>query len=150
MTSNTKKKTYKDVDKSSLKSLSNPGSGAYEIKISAPEFTFLGKYEQPDFARIYLTIYPKDKVVELKSLKEYFHSFRDIVISYERLINIVYDQLVDVYDPERLRVVMEFYPRGGISSRLSIDSDWAVRGGEEKYWKHTQEDWVFNHETHTI
>ncbi len=139
MTTKSKKKTYKDVDKSALKPLPNPGEGAYEIRISAPEFTFLGKYE-----------HPKNKVVELKSLKEYFHSFRDVVISYERLINIVYDQLVEVYDPERLRVVMEFYPRGGISSRLSIDSDWAVRGGDEKYWKHTQEDWVFNHETHTI
>jgi 7-cyano-7-deazaguanine reductase len=24
-------------------------------------------------------------------------------------------------------------PRGRISSRLTIDSDWSVRGGEEKY-----------------
>ena len=144
------KLTYKNVEKSILKSLPNPGKDAYEIKISAPEFTFLGKYEQPDFARIYMTIYPKNKIVELKSLKQYFHSFRDIVISYERLINIVYDDLVDVYNPERLRVVMEFYPRGGIASRLCIDSDWAIRGGDEKYWKHTQEDWVFNHEAHTI
>ena len=45
---------------------------------------------------------------------------------------------------------MEFYPRGGIASRLCIDSDWEIRGGEEKYWKHTQEDWSFKHESHTI
>ena len=142
--------TYKDIDRSMLKALPNPGNDAYEIKISAPEFTFLGKYQQPDFARIYMTIYPKNHIIELKSLKHYFQSFRDIIVSYERLINIVYDDLVDVYSPERLRVVMEFYPRGGIASRLCIDSDWEIRGGEEKYWKHTQEDWSFKHESHTI
>ena len=38
------KLTYKDIDKSILKALPNPGNDAYEIKISAPEFTFLGKY----------------------------------------------------------------------------------------------------------
>ena len=56
--------TYKDIDKSMLKALPNPGNDAYEIKISAPEFTFLGKYQQPDFARIYMTIYPKNHIIE--------------------------------------------------------------------------------------
>jgi 7-cyano-7-deazaguanine reductase len=45
---------------------------------------------------------------------------------------------MEVYDPERLRIVMNCNPRGGISSRLTIDSDWATRGGEEKFkdWLH--------------
>jgi 7-cyano-7-deazaguanine reductase len=28
---------------------------------------------------------------------------------------------------------MDFNPRGGLSSKLSIDSDWEIRGGEEKF-----------------
>ena len=34
-------------------------------------------------------------------------------------------------------------PRGGISSKLTIDSDWAARGGDEKYkdWVGTQDTW---------
>jgi 7-cyano-7-deazaguanine reductase len=48
-----------------------------------------------------------------------------------------------VYDPERLRVVMVFNARGGISSKLTIDSDWKIKGGEEKYvdWAAQKEEW---------
>jgi 7-cyano-7-deazaguanine reductase len=131
-------KLYKDIDKSILKSIPNPSKEAYEIKIKIPEFTFLGVQEQPDFANVYLTFYPKNKIIELKSLKMYAFHLRDIIVSYERLINIFYDHLMEVYDPERLRIVMNCNPRGGISSKLTIDSDWAARGGDEKFkdWLH--------------
>jgi len=84
----------------------------YEIKIKNPEVTFLGVRGQPDFANMYITIYPKDKVIELKSMKEYFYQFRDKVLSYERLINVVFDDMMNVYEPDRLRIVMTFNPRG--------------------------------------
>lgn len=130
-------KLYKDIDMSLLKAIPNPSKEAYEIKIKIPEFTFLGVKEQPDFANVYLTFYPNDKIIELKSLKQYVFQLRDIVVSYERLINIFYDHMMQVYKPDRLRMVMNCNPRGGISSRLTIDSDWSARGGEEKY-----RDWV--------
>jgi 7-cyano-7-deazaguanine reductase len=131
-------KLHQAIDKSILKAIPNPTKEAYEIKIKIPEFTFLGVQEQPDFANVYLTFYPKGNVIELKSLKQYAFHLRDIVVSYERLINVFYDHLMEVYDPERLRIVMNCNPRGGISSRLTIDSDWATRGGEEKFkdWLH--------------
>jgi len=130
-------KTYEAIDKNLLVALPNPTDQAYEIDIKIPEFTFLGVQEQPDFATIYLTFYPKKKIIELKALKHYVYQLRDIVVSYERLINIFYDHLMEVYQPERLRIVMNCNPRGGISSRLTIDSDWKDRGGDEKY-----RDWV--------
>ena len=126
-------KLYDAIDKSILKSLPNPAEGAYEIKIKIPEFTFLGVCKQPDFATVYLTFYPKNRIVELKSLKEYSFQLRNIVVSYERLINIFYNHLIETYDPERLRMVMVCNPRGGISSKLTIDSDWTARGGKERY-----------------
>ena len=55
---------YDKIDKKILKSLPNPSNGAYEIKIKIPEFTFLGVSKQPDFATMYLTFYPKDKIIE--------------------------------------------------------------------------------------
>ena len=130
-------KLYKEIDKTILKSIPNPTNEAYEIKIKIPEFTFLGVKEQPDFATVYLTMYPSNKIIELKSLKLYSFHLRDIVVSYERLINIFYDHLMDVYEPKRLRISMVCNPRGGISSKLAIDSDWAVRGGKEEF-----KDWV--------
>jgi len=119
-----KVKTYESIDGSLLVSLPNPATEAYEIKIKVPEFTFLGVQEQPDFATIYLTFYPNKKIIELKALKHYVYQLRNIVVSYERLINIVYDHLMETYEPARLRLVMNFNPRGGISSRCAIDSDW--------------------------
>ena len=131
------KKTFKDIDPDILVAIPNPEKKAYEIKIKIPEFTFLGVHKQPDFARVFLTFYPKNKIIELKSLKEYVYQLRDLIVSYERLINVFYDHLMEVYDPERLRIVMVCNPRGGISSKLTIDSDWEARGGNESFsdWK---------------
>jgi len=138
-------KTYNDIDKNILKALPNPTSEAYEIKIKIPEFTFLGVKEQPDFAKVFIAFYPKKHIIELRSLKQYIYQLRNIVISYERLINIIYDHLMEVYNPDRLRIVMICNPRGGISSKLTIDSDWKVRGGEEKY-----KDWLMPDDFWTV
>ena len=125
-----------------LKSIPNPSKDAYEIKMKIPEFTFEGVRSQPDFASVYLTFYPDSKVIELKSLKEYFFAFRNQIFSYERVINVIYDDLKKTYDPARIRIVMICNPRGGISSKLTIDSDWKARGGQEKFkdWQ-PQEQW---------
>ncbi len=136
-------KTYESIDGSLLVSLPNPAVEAYEIKIKVPEFTFLGVQKQPDFATIYLTFYPNKKIIELKSLKHYVYQLRNIVVSYERLINIVYDHLMETYEPARLRLVMNFNPRGGISSKCAIDSDWKIRGGQDIYqsWGEDNDTW---------
>lgn len=138
-------KTYKDIDKTVLKALPNPTAEAYEIKIKIPEFTFLGVSDQPDFAVVYITFYPKKTIIELKSLKIYVYQLREITVSYERLINIIYDHLMEVYNPDRLRITMICNPRGGISSKLTVDSDWGVRGGEERY-----RDWVGLEDTWSV
>lgn len=134
---------YTEIDKTILKSLPNPSDQKYEMKIKVPEFTFLGVHNQPDFAKIFIVFYPKDKIIELKSYKLYIQSLRDIIVSYERLINIMYDHMMEVYDPDRLRLTVICNPRGGISSKLVIDSDWKDRGGEEKYkdYPETQDEW---------
>ena len=130
-------------DKNILKSIRNPSKEAYEIKLKAPEITFEGVRGQPDFAMLYITFYPNDKVIELKSLKEYFYQFRSKIYSYERLINVIFDDMMHVYEPARLRLVMICNARGGISSKLTVDSDWAARGGDENYkdWTGQQEEW---------
>ena len=131
------KKRDWNKNRSILNSISNPSGDAYEIKMKIPELTFEGVKGQPDFAHLYITFYPSTKVIELKSLKEYFFAFRSQVYSYERIINVIYDDLMSVYEPSRLRLVMTCNPRGGISSKLTVDSDWAVRGGKDRF-----KDWV--------
>ena len=139
---NTKKKLYSDIDSSVLKSISNPEKvKPYEVKIKQPEVTFLGVYNQPDFATLYILMYPNGRIVELKSLKEYLQQYSDVVISYERLINQLYEHFQEKYTPQRLRLVLDCNPRGGISSRLTIDNDWEALGGEEKYKEWREDTW---------
>ncbi|RME23892.1 MAG: 7-cyano-7-deazaguanine reductase [Deltaproteobacteria bacterium] len=122
-----------------LQRIPNPTSEAYEQKILIPEFTFVGVKSQPDFGEMLLTFYPDKWTIELKSLKVYKDAFRDSVVSYERLCNVVYEDLMAVYEPIRLRCMMIMRPRGGISSCLTIDSDWKIRGGKEMF-----NDWAGN------
>ena len=126
-----------------LKAIPNPSGEAYEIKMKIPELTFEGVRSQPDFANLYITFYPGKKVIELKSLKEYFFAFRSQIYSYERIINVIYDDMMAAYEPTRLRLVMTCNPRGGISSKLTVDSDWGVRGGNDQFmdWVGQKEEW---------
>lgn len=136
------KKLYSDIDSSMLKSIPNPEKvKPYEVKIKQPEVTFLGVYNQPDFATLYILMYPNGRIIELKSLKLYLQQYRDVVISYERMINQLYDHMKEVYTPERLRLVLDCNPRGGLSSRLTIDSDWGALGGEDKYKNWREDTW---------
>lgn len=137
------KKFWKSAIKDPLKFLPNPNNSAYENRIKGTEMTFLGVDEQPDFGIVYIDFYADKKVIELKSLKKYFYQFRNIIISYERLINVVYDHLKEVYEPYRLRITMEFNIRGGFYSKLTIDSDWKIKGGKEEFndWKNQKDTW---------
>lgn len=105
-----------------LKGLKNPSAKTYKIVIKNPEVTFLGANDQPDFARVKIIFFPGEKIIELKSLKLYFFAFRNRLLSYERFINVLYEDLYDVYSPVRLKVIAKFRPRGGIESTLIIDS----------------------------
>src|SRR5262245_14510053 len=72
---------FEDINPGILKALPNPG-GALELKHKAPEVTFLGAHDQPDFGTLYVTFYPSENVIELKSLKEYLYQWRNTTVSY--------------------------------------------------------------------
>jgi 7-cyano-7-deazaguanine reductase len=116
-----------------LRRLPNPSKDGYEQKILIPELTFVGTANQPDFGEVLITFYPGEWTIELKSLKQYKDAFRDTMASYERLANVMFEDLQVVYAPQRLRLMMRLRPRGGISSCLTIDSDWRIRGGREEF-----------------
>lgn len=129
------KKLWDTIDGSLLKGLPNAARG-YEQKVSIPEFTFLGVKNQPDFGVISIWFYGNDKTIELKSLKEYLFQYRDTIISYERCLDVFYKHMMTAYIPDRLRIEIEFRPRGGISSKLTVDSDWGHLGGTDQLWQH--------------
>jgi len=128
-------KTYKEVDPTILRAMESPTEKAYELRHFSPELTFFGRQGQADFAKILIIFYPAKTTIELKSLKEYLGQYRDVVISYERLINLIYDHIYDKFKPVRLRIELWFRPRGGVSTHAVVDSDWEARGGKGQFWR---------------
>ncbi len=91
----------------------------YEIEIIIPEYTAIcPKTGLPDFGTIYINYVPDRWCLELKSLKEYFNSYRDMGIFYENAVNRMLRDLVDACKPVSMKVRGEFTPRGGIQSRV--------------------------------
>ena len=131
-------KLYDSIE-NTLKSLPNAANG-YEQQVDIPEFTFLGVKNQPDFGHIRIWFHGKDKTIELKSLKDYLLQYRETVISYERATDVLYKHLMEAYDPFRLRLEIKFRPRGGISSKMVVDSDWKHLGGSDKLWQHHKDE----------
>ena len=85
------------------------------------------KTGQPDFGTIIITYVPAATCIELKSLKLYLFEFRNRGIFYEHAINTILDDLVAACQPRRMRVVGQFTPRGGISTRVSATHEATAR-----------------------
>lgn len=96
----------------------------YEINISFPEFTCLcPRSGYPDFAAIKIKYIPDKKIVELKSLKLFLNSFRDIYISHEGVTNKIYSELEKKLKPRFLEVIGDFNPRGNVKTIVRVSSD---------------------------
>ena len=88
----------------------------YFVKFNCPEFTSLCPITgQPDFATIYISYVPDQKLVESKSLKLDLFSFRNHGDFHEDCINIIMNDLVRLLDPKYIEVWGKFLPRGGLS-----------------------------------
>ena len=91
----------------------------YEIEIVIPEYTAIcPKTGLPDFGTICVNYVPDQWCLELKSLKEYMNSYRNLGIFYENAVNRILRDLVAACKPISMRVRGDFTPRGGIQSRV--------------------------------
>ena len=101
-----------------LETFENPEkSRRYEIEFTCPEWTALcPRSGFPDFGTISIKYEPKEKCVELKSLKLYLNSYRDIRIFHEGAVNRILSDLVSVCQPWKMEVVGDFNVRGNIKT----------------------------------
>lgn len=89
----------------------------YTIFFEIPEFTAVcPKTGLPDFGTIRITYSPSDKLIELKSLKEYFFFFRNIGIFHENVVNKVLEDFVKACNPKFVKVEGDYNLRGGIKT----------------------------------
>lgn len=87
----------------------------YLVSLQIPEFTAIcPKTSLPDFGTIYLDYKPSQVCLELKSLKEYFLTYRNLGIFHENVVNKVCDDLVQACSPRYLKVRAVYNSRGGI------------------------------------
>ena len=71
----------------------------------------------PDFAQLAIKYVPEHRLVELKSLKYYLTSYRNVGILQEHAINRILNDLVKLLDPVSMVVEADFKERGGIKTR---------------------------------
>mgnify|MGYP002066381918 CR=1 FL=1 len=96
----------------------------YDIEIVCPEFTSVcPKTGQPDFGTLTVRYLPSDGCIELKSLKYYLTSFRNVGIYQEHAANRVLEDLVGCCAPRWMEIETRWRGRGGIRSIIKARHD---------------------------
>lgn len=92
-----------------------------ELEIETEEFTSVCPWSGlPDFGKVTITYVPNEKCIELKSLKLYMHSYRNVGMYYEHISNKLLEDLVAACDPLEMTLVGEFNVRGGFKSIAKV------------------------------
>lgn len=91
------------------------------INMDYPEFSAVCPFSGlPDIATVKVSYMPSDKIVELKSLKYYYISFRNVGIYQENMTNRIYQDLKKVLEPKHLYIKTIYNIRGGIETVCEI------------------------------
>ncbi|NWG26380.1 MAG: NADPH-dependent 7-cyano-7-deazaguanine reductase QueF [Pseudorhodoplanes sp.] len=109
-------------DEAKLDRVPNPHPDTdYVARFTMPEFTCLCPITgQPDFAHLVLDYVPDRFLIESKSLKLYFNSFRNCGAFHEDCTVRIGKTLAALLKPRWLRIGGYWYPRGG----MPIDVFW--------------------------
>jgi 7-cyano-7-deazaguanine reductase len=99
-----------------------PYKGADQIiHLDYPEFSAVCPFSGlPDIASVHISYVPSDRIVELKSLKYYYISFRNVGIYQEDMTNRVYADLKSLLKPKKLYIKTIYNIRGGIEAACEI------------------------------
>jgi 7-cyano-7-deazaguanine reductase len=113
-----------------LQVFANPAPNRdYAIQFQVPEFTCNCPLTgQPDFAHFTIDMVADQLCVELKSLKLYFWSYRNLGAFHEKVTNDILDDIVRATAPRFVRITAKWYVRGGIYTNV-------VAEHRKKGWK---------------
>jgi len=88
-----------------------------EINFTSTEFTAICPFSDfPDFATLHIMYVPNKRCIELKSLKLYINSFREVKIFHEHVVNKIREDFVAVCDPMEFSIEGDFNVRGNIKT----------------------------------
>ncbi|HOP28739.1 MAG TPA: preQ(1) synthase [Spirochaetota bacterium] len=113
----------KSIHSEFLESIDYTGN-PQKIKYETDEFSAVCPFSGlPDIAKIEIDYIPDKKIVELKSLKYYFMSYRNVGIYQEAVTDRIYKDLHRILSPKYLSVKTVYNVRGGILATCVMDSD---------------------------
>jgi len=96
------------------------------IDIETNEFTAVCPYSGlPDFGTVTVHYIPRKYLIELRSLKYYLLSYRNVGIYQEHAANRILNDLVARCKPKWMQVVVDYNIRGGIHTVASVE--WGKR-----------------------
>jgi 7-cyano-7-deazaguanine reductase len=91
------------------------------VDISTDEFSAVCPFSGlPDYGTLTVRYLPSDACIELKSLKYYLTSFRNVGIYQEHAANRILDDLVAACEPRWMEVVLDYRLRGGIHTVVTV------------------------------
>ena len=91
-----------------------------EVAIDTDEFTAVCPWTGlPDLGTLTITYVPGRSCIELKSLKYYLMSYRNVGIVQEHAANRVLNDLVASCEPVRMTVTLDYKVRGGLHTSVT-------------------------------
>ena len=95
----------------------NYAGSATEVVYETEEFTCVCPWTGlPDFGTLTIRYVPNKSLIELKSLKYYLTSYRNVGIIQEHAVNRILKDLVKLVKPLSMTIEAEYRERGGIKS----------------------------------
>lgn len=92
-----------------------------EVVIATDEWSCVCPFSGlPDFGTLTIRYVPADTCLELKALKYYLTSFRNVGIYQEHAANRVLGDLVAACAPRRMEVTLDYRLRGGIHTVVTV------------------------------
>jgi len=92
------------------------------VNIDSDEFTAVCPFSGlPDFAMIKINYIPKKQIIELRSLKYYLLSYRNVGIYQEHVVNRILNDLVKCCKPKWMQVIADYKIRGGVHTVTSVE-----------------------------
>ena len=93
-----------------------------QVEIDTDEFTAVCPWTGlPDYGVLTISYVPGESCIELKSLKYYLLSYRDVGIVQEHAANRILNDLVAICHPRSMKITLDYKVRGGLHTTVSVE-----------------------------
>lgn len=93
-----------------------------EVIVDTDEFTAVCPWTGlPDYGTLEINYVPDRSCIELKSLKYYLLSYRDVGVVQEHAVNRILKDLVAVCQPRSMRITLDYKIRGGLHTSVAVE-----------------------------